>query len=255
LPHEDRDIADAVRDVLTEDGIDVRLSSQVTAVSSSSRGNGGDVEVSVDREGKSTSVAGSHLLVAAGRVPNTDMLNLSSAGIETDSRGHIKADNKLRTTAPDVYVIGDVKGGPAFTHVSYDDYRVLTDQLFGTGAYTVDQRLLSYVVFMDPQLGRVGLSEQQARESGREVLIGTMPMTSVARALETDETRGMMKAVVDKDSGILLGASVLGIQGGELMSALQIAMMGNLHYSALRDAPFSHPTIAEAFNTLFASLQ
>jgi pyruvate/2-oxoglutarate dehydrogenase complex dihydrolipoamide dehydrogenase (E3) component len=197
---------------------------------------------------------GSHLLVAAGRRPNTDGLGLEAAGVETDARGFVKVDERLRTNVPGIYAIGDVNGGPAFTHISYDDFRILRANLLEGGSATTTGRLVPYTVFIDPQLGRVGLGEAEATASGRDVRIAKMPMSYVARALEVDEPRGFMKAVVDAGSGQVLGCAVLGLEGGELMAALQVAIMGRLPYTALRDAVFAHPTLAESLNNLFATL-
>ncbi len=199
-------------------------------------------------------VVGSHVLAATGRVPNTGRLQPEAAGVEIDSRGFIRVNERLETTAPGVYALGDVTGGPAFTHISYDDFRIIRANLLDGGRRTTAGRLVPYTVFMDPQLGRIGLTERQAREGGRAYRVATMPMSHVARALEVDEPRGLMKALVDPETRLLLGAAVLGLEGGEIMAALQLAMMGNLPYDRLRDAVFAHPTIAEALNNLFSTL-
>ena len=196
---------------------------------------------------------GSHLLLAVGRVPNSDTLNLAGAGIQVDSRGFIEVNDRLETNVPGVYAMGDVKGGPAFTHISYDDFRVLRRNLLGGGGATTNGRNIPYTVFMDPQLGRIGLTEADALQKGHRVRIARLPMIRVARALETGETRGFMKAVVDADTDHILGASVLGIEGGEIMAMVEIAMLGKLPYQALRDAVFAHPTLAESLNNLFSS--
>jgi len=251
LAREDGDVAEAVAEVLDEDGIEVLLE---TEAQSARRDESGGIQLSVSGPDGERTISGSHLLVAAGRPPNTDLLNLDAAGIETDRRGFVKVDDKLETNVPGVYALGDVKGGPAFTHVSYDDYRVIQSNLLDGGNATISDRLIPYTVFIDPQLGRVGLSEAEAREQGRDVLVGTMPMSYVARALEMDESRGMMKVVVDAGTGRILGCAVLGIEGGEIMAMIQIAIMGGLSYTALRDGMFAHPTLAESLNTLFASV-
>ncbi|CAN5840267.1 mercuric reductase [soil metagenome] len=251
LAREDADVAEAVAEILGEDGIEVLLE---TEAQSARQDEGGGVQLTVSGPDGDRTLSGSHLLVAAGRPPNTDLLNLEAAGIETDKRGFVKVDDKLGTNVPGVYALGDVKGGPAFTHVSYDDYRVIQTNLLDGGDATISDRLIPYTVFIDPQLGRVGLSESEARERGREVLVGTMPMSYVARALEMDESRGMMKVVVDAGTGRILGCAVLGIEGGEIMAMIQIAIMGGLPYTALRDGMFAHPTLAESLNTLFASV-
>jgi pyruvate/2-oxoglutarate dehydrogenase complex dihydrolipoamide dehydrogenase (E3) component len=251
LPLEDEDIAAAVLGILREDGVDVLLGAEARCAA---RDDGGVKLVVGASEGERT-LAGSHVLLAVGRVPNTDRLGLAAAGVETDAKGFIKANDRLETSAPGVYALGDVKGGPAFTHISYDDFRVIRTNLLQGGNATTTGRLVPYTVFIDPQLGRVGLSEREARKQGRRYRVSRMPMARVARALEMDESRGVMKALVDPESGRLLGAAVLGIEGGELMAMLQLAMMGDLPYSQLRDAVFAHPTLAESFNNLFSALE
>jgi pyruvate/2-oxoglutarate dehydrogenase complex dihydrolipoamide dehydrogenase (E3) component len=163
-------------------------------------------------------------------------------------------NERLETGVPGVYALGDVKGGSAFTHVSYDDFRIIRTNLLEGGDATTTGRLVPYTVFIDPQLGRVGLSEREARAQGHDVRVAKLPMNYVARALEVDEPRGFMKAVVDADSDQILGAAVLGIEGGEIMAVFQVAMMGRLPYTAIRDAALAHPTLAEALNNLFMTL-
>jgi pyruvate/2-oxoglutarate dehydrogenase complex dihydrolipoamide dehydrogenase (E3) component len=163
-------------------------------------------------------------------------------------------NDRLETTAGGVYGLGDIKGGPAFTHISYDDFRVIRANLLEKRNATTNDRQIPYTVFIDPQLGRVGLTETAARAQGRNIRVAKLPMTSVARALEVDETRGFMKAVVDAETNQILGAAVLGIEGGEVMSVLEIAMMGKLPYTALRDGIFAHPTLAESLNNLFMAM-
>ena len=252
LPREDADVAEAVTEILRDDGIAVHCGAEAVRV----EGRTGDVRLTWrSRDGGAEQViAGSHLLVATGRTPNTDDLALDAAGVETDARGYVPVNGRLETSAAGVYAIGDVKGGPAFTHISYDDFRVLRTNLLEGGSATTDGRLVPYTVFIDPQLGAVGMSERAARASGRRVRVAKLPMTSVARALEVDETRGFMKAVVDADTHEILGATVLGLEGGEVATLFQVAMMGRLPYTALRDGVFSHPTLAEALNNLFAAM-
>ncbi|HUF26192.1 MAG TPA: mercuric reductase [Gemmatimonadaceae bacterium] len=249
LPREDLDVAQEVAKLLAEDGIDVRLEAGVTAVSA--RDGGIMVE---DRGRSKAEVEGTHLLVATGRRPNTDDLDASAGGIALDERGFVRVNERLETTAEGVYALGDVTGGPAFTHISYDDFRILRTSLLEGGRATTAGRLLPYTVFIDPQLGRVGMTEREAREAGRSVRLATMPMSLVARALEVDETRGFMKAIVENGSNRILGAAVLGLEGGEIAALFQIAMMGGLPYTALRDGIFSHPTLAESLNNLFAAM-
>ncbi len=247
LPREDKDVADAVTEILREDGVTVLLETTTEKVKAED-----GITLTL---GNGKTVAGSHLLVATGRVSNTDTLNLEAAGIETDDKGNIRANERLETSAPGVYVLGDAKGGPAFTHISYDDFRVVRANLLDGKNKTIQGRLVPYTVFIDPQLGRVGLSENDATEQGVPFKVAKLPMSSVARAIELDETRGFMKVLVDLDTDRLLGAAVLGHEGGEIMSVLQVAMMGGLPYTALRDTPFSHPTLAESLNNLFTTLE
>jgi pyruvate/2-oxoglutarate dehydrogenase complex dihydrolipoamide dehydrogenase (E3) component len=250
LPREDADVSDAVRRVLEEDGVEVLCD---TAAARVEPVEGDGVRLTLRTPAGARTIDGSHLLVAAGRVPNTERLGLEAAGVATDRRGFVSVNARLETTAPGVWAMGDVKGGPAFTHISYDDFRILRTNLLEGGAATTAERLLPYTVFTDPQLGRVGLTEREARATGRDVAVATMPMGHVARALEMDEPRGFMKVVVDRASGAILGAAVLGIEGGELMAVVQMAMMGRVPYTALRDAVFAHPTLAESLNNLFAA--
>jgi len=213
----------------------------------------GRIQLQVNDGAQKRTVEGSHILAATGRVPNSDTLNLAAAVIETDSRGFIKTNNRLETNVPGVYALGDIKGGPAFTHISYDDFRIIRSNVIEKKNVTIDGRLVPYVVFTDPQLGHIGMSEEDARRSGRKIRVAKMPMNFVARALEMDESRGFMKAIVDAETEEILGATVLGIEGGEVMAVFELAMMGKLRYTALRDGIFAHPTLAESLNNLFAS--
>ena len=193
--------------------------------------------------------------MAARRPPNTDKLNLDAAGVETDRRGQIKVNARLETNVPGVWALGDIKGGPAFTHISYDDFRIVRTNLLEGGDQTITDHKVPYTVFIDPQLGRAGLSEQEASQQGLNYRVAKIPMTYVARAIEVDETRGFMKAVVDADTDQILGCAILGIEGGEIAAMLQIAMMGGVPYTILRDTVFSHPTLSESLNTLFAAME
>ncbi len=247
LREEDPEVAAEVTKILREDGIEILLNARTQKVAQAN----GVITLTVTVEGKAQTVEGTDLLVATGRKPNTQALNLAAAGIETDERGFIRANQRLETTAPGVWVIGDGKGGPQFTHISYDDYRILKANLFEGGNRTVHDRMVPYTVFMDPQLGRVGMTETEAKKSGRKIRIARMPMTSVARAIEMDETRGLMKAVVDAETEEILGVAVLGVEGGEVMTVFQMAMMGHLKYTALQSAVIAHPTLSESLNNLF----
>jgi len=251
LSREDADVAEAVAEILRQDGVEVLLETQAERAEQTEDGR---IRLTIRTpEGEST-LEGSHLLAAAGRPPNTDRLNLEAAGVETDKRGFVKVNERLETNVPGIWALGDVKGGPAFTHISYDDFRIVRTNLLEGGNATINDRMVPYTVFIDPQLGRVGLSEEEAREQGRNVRVAKMPMSHVARALEVDEPRGVMKAVVDAETHQILGCTVLGIEGGEVMAMIQIAMMGRVPYTVLRDAIFAHPTLAESLNNLFATI-
>ncbi len=247
LGREDQDVADEVAKILREDGIEVLLNSAAVNVMRSADGR---IQLTVKTSEGERTIAGSHLLAAAGRVPNTEALNLVAAGIETDKHGFIKANDRLETNVPGVYALGDVKGGPQFTHISYDDFRIIRANLIEHGNVTIKDRLVPYTVYIDPQLGRVGLTETEARAKGLNIKIAKMPMSYVARAIEMGETRGFMKVLIDAETKQILGCAVLGVEGGEIMSMLQIAMMGKLPYTALKDAIFAHPTLAESLNNL-----
>ncbi len=252
LSQEDEDLAEAIQEIFRRDGIRIVLGADTH---SASQDRDGTIHLRLTcTEGEET-VSGSHLLLAAGRTPNTDMLNLAAAGVEMDGRGYILTDDRLQTKTPGIYALGDVKGGPAFTHISYDDYRIVKSNIFENGSATIRDRVLPYVVFIDPQLGRIGLSERAAAEQGRPYKMVKMPMAHVARALEVDETDGFMKALVDTDSGRILGFACLGMEGGELMAVVQVAMAGGLTWRDLKNMIFAHPTLAESLNNLFSLVE
>jgi len=247
LRGEDPDVTAEIFKILQQDGVEILLSETAQSVAMA----GERIELTVAMGDQRRVLSGSHLLLAAGRDPNSDTLNLAAAGVATDESGFIHVNAKLETNVEGIYALGDIKGGPAFTHISYDDFRILRTNLIEKGSASTDGRLVPYTVFIDPQLGRVGLTETEARAQNRKIRVAKMPMAYVARALEVDETRGFMKAIVDADTGQILGAAVLGIEGGEIMSMLQLAMMGKLPYTALYNAVFSHPNLSEALNNLF----
>lgn len=251
LVREDADVAEAVRKILQEDGVAILLNAAASKV----LGTGEKIKLDVSINGRTQMVEGSHLLVATGRVPNTDTLNCGTAGIALDAHGFIRVDEKLETSTKDVYALGDIKGGPAFTHISYDDFRIIRTNVIEKGSASTADRLVPYTVFIDPQLGRVGLTEAEARAQKRSIRVAKMTMDYVARALEVDETRGFVKVIVDADSKQMLGATVLGIEGGEVMAQIQLAMMGKLPYTALKDGVFAHPTLAESLNNLFSHFE
>ncbi len=249
---EDEDISEEIEKILTDDGVEVLLQAEARRVETTSAGG---VRLTVAMEDGERIVDGSHLLVAVGRVPNTEELGLQEAGIEVDERGFVKVDEYLETTVGGVYAIGDVKGGPEFTHISYDDYRVLKANLLDGGYRTTKGRMVPYTMFIDPELGRVGMTEAEARKAGKSIKVAKMPMASVARGFETGETRGFLKAIVNAETDQVLGAACLGVNGGEYAAMLQIAMMGCVTASELHDGIWSHPTWAEALNNLFAEYQ
>jgi pyruvate/2-oxoglutarate dehydrogenase complex dihydrolipoamide dehydrogenase (E3) component len=248
---EDEDVSDEVAAILRDDGITVLTSATPARVDPV---NGSRLRLTVRMEDGERQVVGSHLLAAIGRIPNTEALNTRAADIRLDSRGFIEVDDYLETSAPGVYAMGDIKGGPAFTHLSYDDYRILHANLIGHEKASTRDRIVPYTMFIDPQLGRVGLTERQAKAQKLAIRVAKLPMSAVIRAIETGETRGFMKAVVDAHSGQILGCAVLGSEGGEIMTMIQVAMLGKLTYRAMADAIFTHPLLAEGLNTLFAML-
>lgn len=248
---EDEDVAEAIEHILRQDGVSVHTSCEVTRVDA---GADGGVSVRVRAGTRERAIAGSHILVAIGRTPNTESLDLAAAALETDARGYVRVNERLETESPGVYALGDVAGSPPFTHIAYDDYRVVRANLLDAGCRTTRDRLLPYTVFIDPQLGRIGMTEREAREMGLEIRVAKLPMTGVARAIETGETRGFMKAIVDVHTDRILGAAILGLEGGEIAAVLQVAMMGGVPYTTLRDGIFAHPTLAESLNNLFMAL-
>ncbi len=248
-PREDPEISEAIAGILREDGLEIL----VGALAKQAKRVDGAISLTVELKDGERTLSGSELLVAAGRVPNTAGLSLGAAGVEMDQRGYITVSDKCETNVVGIYAVGDITGAPAFTHISYDDYRILKANLLDGGSRSRKDRQVPYTMFTDPQLGRVGMTEQEARQSGRRVRVARMPMESVARALEVAEPRGVMKAVVDAETDQILGCAVLGTEGGELMSMIEIAMMSKLPYTALRDAVFAHPLLAESLNNLFSN--
>jgi pyruvate/2-oxoglutarate dehydrogenase complex dihydrolipoamide dehydrogenase (E3) component len=245
---EDDDVSDEVAAIMRDDGISVLTSSTPVRVEQLDDGR---LRLTVLTQDGERQLEGSHLLAAVGRIPNTDVLNPAAAGIRLNEQGFIVVDEFLETTVPGVYAMGDVKGGPAFTHLSYDDYRILHGNLINHAKASTRGRIIPYTVFIDPQLGRVGITEREARAQGRAIRVAKLPMSAVPRAIETGETRGFMKAVVAADSGQILGGAVLGSEGGEVMTMIQLAMLGGLNYAAMASSIFTHPLLAEGLNALF----
>ena len=251
MSREDPDVAAEVRSLLESDGIEILLETEVAGVHAGPSG----VALDLHTPSGARTLTGSHLLLAVGRTPNSDRLNLGAAAVNVDARGFIPVDDRLQTNVAGIYALGDIKGGPAFTHISYDDYRIIRNNLLRGGQSSTKDRMVPYTVYIDPQLGRIGLTEQQSRAQGRAIRVAKIPMSWVARAVETAESRGFIKAIVDAETGQILGAAVLAVEGGEIMSMLQIAMMGKLPYTALEDGIFAHPAFAEGLNTLFMNLE
>jgi pyruvate/2-oxoglutarate dehydrogenase complex dihydrolipoamide dehydrogenase (E3) component len=249
LNREDPDVADEVLKILREDGITVLLGTEVLGVQQQPD----SIRLGVRSPEGEQNISGSHLLMAVGRTPNTDRLNLGAAGVETDKRGYVEVDQRLETNVPGVYALGDVNGGPQFTHISYDDFRIIRTNVIEGGDATTLGRLVPYTVFMDPQLGRVGLTEREA--SRVNFRVAKLPMANVARAIEMSETRGFIKAIVDANTNQIIGCAVLGVEGGELMAMIQIAMIGKVPYTVLKEAIFAHPTMAESLNNLFMKME
>jgi pyruvate/2-oxoglutarate dehydrogenase complex dihydrolipoamide dehydrogenase (E3) component len=250
VPHEDDDVAQCLRGILEQDGIRIVTCSEVSQVTKTATG----ATLVVDTDDGPVTLEGTHVLVATGRTPNVEPLHLDRAGIQQDKSGHIQVNDKLETNIPGIWALGDIKGGPAFTHISYDDYRILNANLLespNSRTRNTRDRQLPYCVFIDPQLGRIGLSEKDAAKRGIKVRVARLPMTYVARAMETSQSRGFMKALVHPETKQILGAAVLGLDGGEIMGMLQIAMLGKLPYPVLQSAVLAHPTLAESLNNLF----
>jgi pyruvate/2-oxoglutarate dehydrogenase complex dihydrolipoamide dehydrogenase (E3) component len=251
LAREDNDVAEEVYKILREDGIDVRLKTSASRVE---RNEQAEIQLTIIGDGAEATVKGSHLLIAGGRRPNVDHLNLGAAGVEIDEKDYVKVNDRLETSVPGIYAIGDIKPGPAFTHISYDDFRIIQANLLQNGNVRIDGRPVPYTIFMDPQLGRVGLTEKEARAQGRSIRVAKLSMANVARAIEFGETRGFMKAILDAETNQILGCAILGMEGGEVMTVLQVAMMGKLPYTVIRDGIFAHPTLAESLNNLFMAM-
>ena len=249
LHKEDDDVTKALADLCTEEGIDTVLNARVIRVSGKS---GDSVTVVVGQGGREKTLAGTHLLVAAGRRPNTENIGLESAGIEITDRGYIKVNERLETTAPGVWAIGEVAGSPQFTHVSVDDFRVVRDNLEG-GNHVTTGRLIPYTLFTDPELARVGLSEKEAKARGMAYRLFKIPMDRVLRARTVSETRGFMKALVEVAGNRILGFTAFAVDAGEIMASVQTAMIAGLPYTALRDAIWAHPTLVEGLSSLFSS--
>ena len=251
VPREDPEVAAELQKALEAEGIQFVLSAETKRIESKN----GEIILSYESSGESAAVSGSHILVATGRRPNTDDLGLDKAGITTDKSGNIGVNNRLETSVPGVWALGDCNGGPAFTHISYNDFQIIFGNLTEGKNLSTANRYVPYCVFTDPQLGGVGLTEKAARAKGYKLKIGKIPMTRVARAIERDETAGMMKIVVDATNDRILGASILSSEGGELVQILGALMLANQPYTLLKGAVFIHPTLAEGFFALLEDVK
>ncbi|HZZ91235.1 MAG TPA: FAD-containing oxidoreductase [Usitatibacter sp.] len=251
VAHEDEDVSDAIRAILEDEGIRVRLSAECIRLAP--HGDGVTVGMHCDEEPRE--VHGSHVLLAVGRRPNTDDLGLEHAGVKLDERGHIVVDDELRTNVEGIWALGEVNGRGAFTHTSYNDYEIVAANLLDGGSRRVTDRIMAYAMYIDPPLGRAGLSEHEVRASKRPALVGRMPMSGVARARERGETKGFMKVLVDKESRRFLGASLLGIEADEVIHTILDLMYADAPYTVMRDAVHIHPTVAELVPTLLGQLE
>lgn len=251
IGREDEDVSAAVKEILENEGIEIRLEAECIGLAK----RGGQVAVTADCEPGPEEVVGSHVLLAVGRKPNTDDLGLDKAGVETDPSGYVVVDDQLRTNVPGIWATGDVNGRGAFTHTSYNDYEILAANMFDNDPRRVSDRIPTYSLFIDPPLGRAGLTESQVRESGRKALIGKMMMTSVGRARERSETQGFMKILIDTETEKILGATILGIGGDEIVHSVLDVMYADAPYTVIQRAMHIHPTVTELIPTMLGDLR
>lgn len=251
IQREDEDVSQAVREILEAEGIEIRLNANCL----SARREGDHVAVGLDCSDGARDVHGSHLLLAVGRVPNTEDLGLDQAGVETDARGYIQVDEQLRTNVPGIWALGDCNGRGAFTHTSYNDYEIVAANLLDNDPRKLTDRIAAYAMFIDPPLGRAGMTEAEARQSGRRLLVGSRPMSRVGRAVEKGESQGFMKVVVDADTRMILGAAILGVTGDEVIHSLLDIMYAKAPYTTISCAMHIHPTVSELIPTLLQELR
>lgn len=252
LSHEDEDVSAELKNILEQEGMEFYLESEILEVKKS---DDRVVLVRIKSNGTELPISCSHLMVALGRAPQLEELKPEIAGINLNPDGYIVVNEYLETNIPGIYALGDVNGGPAFTHIAYDDFRILRNNLFERVKLSTHGRNVPYCVFTDPELGRTGITEKQAREQHLNYKVAKLPMLHVARAIESGETAGFMKAIVDKESDEILGAAVLGVNGGEISSVLNLAILGKLPYTLIRDGVFAHPTFSESLNNLFSAFE
>jgi pyruvate/2-oxoglutarate dehydrogenase complex dihydrolipoamide dehydrogenase (E3) component len=251
IAREDADVSQAVADFLKEEGIDVRVGSKVVGVEK--RGNA--IAVKVESAGAVSQVTGTHVLIAIGRRPNTDDLGLDKAGIATDARGYIQVDDQLRTSAAGIWALGDCNGRGAFTHTSWNDFEIVAANLLDNDQRRVSDRITAYALYTDPPLGRAGMTEAEVRKTGKPALISTMAMEDVSRAYEKGETKGFMKILVDRDSKQILGASLLGLAGDEVIHCILDLMYAKAPYTVMQRAMHIHPTVSELIPTMLGELR
>ena len=249
MGREDPDASQEIRRILTDEGVAIHVGTQLLKVEGQS---GNAVSIALRTSSGEQVIKGSHVLVAAGRVPNTAEAGLDKAGVELDERGFVKVNERLETSAPDVWALGECAGSPMFTHISEDDFRIVRDNLAG-GKRSTGDRLIPYCMFTDPPLAHVGLSEREAERQGVKTRVVKLPMKAVLRAQATGETEGFMKALVGENDNRILGFTMIGAQSGEVMAVVHTAMMANLPYTKLREADFAHPTMAEGLGFLFSN--
>jgi pyruvate/2-oxoglutarate dehydrogenase complex dihydrolipoamide dehydrogenase (E3) component len=251
IPREDEDVSAAILDILEREGIQVRLGAQCKLLAR----QGDEVIASVDTGGGMSEIRGSHLLLATGRRPNTDDLGLEKAGVATDAHGYILIDDQLRTNVPGIWAIGDCNGHGGFTHTSYNDFQIVAANLLDNDSRKVSDRIRTYGLFIDPPLGRAGMTETEARNSGRKVLIGKRPMTKVGRAVEKGETLGFMKVLINAETQRIMGASILGTGGDEAIHSILDVMYADKPYTTIQRAMHIHPTVCELIPTMLGELQ
>ncbi|QQX86441.1 FAD-containing oxidoreductase [Cupriavidus necator] len=251
IQREDEDVSQAVREILEAEGIEIRLNANCL----SARREGDHIAIGLDCSDGARDVHGSHLLLAVGRVPNTEDLGLDQAGVETDARGYIQVDEQLRTNVPGIWALGDCNGRGAFTHTSYNDYEIVAANLLDNDPRKLTDRIAAYAMFIDPPLGRAGMTEAEARQSGRRLLVGSRPMSRVGRAVEKGESQGFMKVVVDADTRMILGAAILGLTGDEVIHSLLDIMYAKAPYTTISRAMHIHPTVSELIPTLLQELR
>jgi len=251
MGREDNDVSEEITKILEDEGLEILTETSIERINKKD----GKISITLKAKGKSKHIKATHILIAAGRAPQTESLQLNIAGVKTDDKGNVTVNDQLETNVKGIYALGDVKGGPAFTHIAYNDYTIVYRNLIEKAKLSIEGRPVPYCMFTDPQLGRVGISEKEAKEKGLDYLVAKIPMEQVARGIETGETLGFMKAILDRKTKEILGACILASEGGEIMSVLQMAMEGGITYDKIRYFVFAHPTYSESLNNLFMKVE